>query len=651
MRTSSLRLSITCIIASTFFLTPMAQAERIPMGKIPTEEIPTEEIPTERIPVANNELTNKAIDLFERGNLNDANVAGEKATQKFPGDWQSHAALSFLAWKQGNIVLALSEGEAAQRLAPENETLLTNLARMNEILGDYNAALVQNQTARKLADSCDAGLGVARCNIKLARKDAGFAVLAEMASRPNKNFEWYEKVADTYLQVGDAKSAIKTARAALNSAVNDKEKAKGREDLLLGLLRSAPSYVAANEAGKLPALPGSRSSLPVASGQKTETIEQKNITGASGEKNAIGATGQQNVSEAVERKDANEANKLEAGKLEASKLEASKLEASKLKDIVFTQSHPRNSEIYVLAAQDLLDVRKPEEAQILWDSAKENLKSEEDADGFYRLGRIFQNKANLSLPAAVGAGDSTFPSGVEGSGTNTNSPASTSSSKPSSSSSIANNNNNNNNNVFENWIDYAKLAYEKAIELDPRQGRYHIALAGCIGITGNREKFESELKQAKSMDQFDALSVYLLSTPFPLKLSKATFRIKGLTCSCHVSKVETTLCDVPGVAFAHISREETPQGQNGVLLFDPSKVDLTKAFAQCNTAFNSAIPQVKLFTFDVLSTVPVRSTEEAVKISQDEKYGDALQFFNQIRAVEPVLPIRKKLESKISASN
>lgn len=488
----------------------------------------------------------KALEIFEKGRLNDAIVLAQTTAEENPESWQAHAVLGFLAWKQGDVILALKEAERASQLNPSSR-MLENLAQMNEVLGDYAVAAGLYKQAILVSTDSVAGIGLARCYAKLPEKRAeALDTLAEMSSRRQKDANWYLQIADTYLQLGEARSAAQTVSVASKLVKDNEPRKESLAMLLLALLRD------------------------------NQTEEARRLA----------------------HRFFSESNKSELKGPESLK-------------------YSKSYELYVLSALKLLRPAQVSSAKKMLDSAIASLTSREDADGFFRMGRIFQ-----ALASQCSADHRNYDA----------------------------------------WIRLSESAYERACVLEPGQGRYHLALAGAMGRQGRLDKFAAELQEAKAFDQFDAFAPYLLSklpsisslkegTPLPMNLTKVEFKLKGVNCSCHLSKIETTLAKQKAVAFASIERpiyignlfdaesEKKVQEYNGTLFVEPS-ADLSGIFSSCSQEFfPSETKQKSTFDFQIVGSSTLSGVDEAIRIAQSSKYLDPGHFVNQIRAVEPTLPL------------
>lgn len=146
-------------------------------------------------------LTRQASEQFAKGNISAAVELQEKELKQNPKDWLSHAAMSFYAWHEGNIIKSAEEGEMAVNLAPENYLALANLAAIKEGLDDPASALAFYERASKIEPgNVEPHVGIARCKSKLGKPDECCALLSEQGKKEKQSFNWYYEIADTLLR-------------------------------------------------------------------------------------------------------------------------------------------------------------------------------------------------------------------------------------------------------------------------------------------------------------------------------------------------------------------------------------------------------------------------------------------------------------------
>lgn len=296
--------------------------------------------------------------------------------------------------------------------------------------------------------------------------------------------------------------------------------------------------------------------------------------------------------------------------------------ARALEKQVFATAHPRDYELYVRAGAALLNPAKPSSADMLVQSAEENLTTSDDGDGFFRLGRVFEQKADLVAKDAT---------------------------------------------KYSAWMALAGAAYRKAIALNVQQpavqAKYHVALVGLLEREGNLAGMTEELSQAKLMDQFGQLAPFLQryvsaatatttsaekkpaisqKNHCDVNLTSVNFHINGLNCACQISRAEEALGKVPGVGFVHVIPNLKPY--QGTLLVDESTTSVKELFVKAAETFREVYKAMKTpleADYEVFATKPVKSIESAVRIAQDCELGDALKFFNSFKPVTPVMPVNQ----------
>lgn len=226
--------------------------------------------------------------------------------------------------------------------------------------------------------------------------------------------------------------------------------------------------------------------------------------------------------------------------------------ARTLRDRVFNECHPDDMEIYLRCASLLLPVGDPAAGKKLLDCASANLKDRLSSSGFYRLGEIFERKAQ-------GAGkDST---------------------------------------TFGAWNGSAEAAYRRAIALDPDRAVYYLALAGTLNQKGKVDEMAEALSRAQSLDKYDPLAPFLLAQlnkpqehaagqivkqgpgdkPVTVNLTKVEFKINDLGCGCKLGKVRMALSKNKGVAFVSTSLQKP---YRGTMLIDESMMSIDDVLAQ-----------------------------------------------------------------------
>lgn len=261
---------------------------------------------------------------------------------------------------------------------------------------------------------------------------------------------------------------------------------------------------------------------------------------------------------------------------------------------VFDHCQPTRHEVFVRTASKLCKVSQPELAERIMLSALRNLNGPDDAEGFYKLGRVFQNKA------AYVSFDAT---------------------------------------KYSKWQQLAQQAYEAALVRDKMQARYYQALAGVLEQQKRHASAVEQLQTAHKLDPFDTLTCRLLTSAQeqkPFNIAKIRFSTKGVTCTCHFAKIEQELAKGTGVAFASISRVEPFEGT--LLLSESGAAEAV--LQKCKSNLTGG-PETKLFNdmqFAVLSREPIYGAEEAVRVAQNATVGDPLLYFDFLAVTPPVMP-------------
>lgn len=261
---------------------------------------------------------------------------------------------------------------------------------------------------------------------------------------------------------------------------------------------------------------------------------------------------------------------------------------------VFDNCHPTRHEVFVRAAEKLCQVTKPESGEKILTSALANLSDSEDAEGFFKLGRVFQNKA------AYVSFDR---------------------------------------HKYSRWQHLAGEAYKTALDKDKMQFRYYVAYAGVLAQQQKFDEATQALQDAQKMMPTDSLTTQLLAAARQKQTFnslKARFSTKGINCTCHFGRIEQELTKVKGVSFAAISRVEPFEG---VMLVDRTTSPV-QVMNTCKTNLTGG-PETKLFKeidFKILSCHPVSGAEEATRIAQDATVGDPLLYFDYLPLTPPRLP-------------
>jgi len=320
-------------------------------------------------------------------------------------------------------------------------------------------------------------------------------------------------------------------------------------------------------------------------------------------------------------------------------LKTNKLDKAKaLQEQVFHLDLPRLEETYVRAAATLLPINNPAAGKDLLRCAIANLNTDQGANTFLKLGRLFVEKATDPRCASADRAP---------------------------------------------WLDCAQAAYVQAIALNPKSPDYHFALAGVYSNKGNISETVDELKKTMALERLDILAGFLVSRmqncqsreqgdSIPIKLSLVKFKINGLTCSCHLSRVHNTLRNIKGVAFISTPPKKPYMG---FVLLDQSQTPAREMLVTCVQNYRpgerkpGAVadkdlaekekaekdPAEKLspekarpekLQLEVMSEQPVRTVDGALKIAEDIRFGPILSFqqtyadyFNRFRDILPIKPV------------
>jgi tetratricopeptide (TPR) repeat protein len=330
-------------------------------------------------------------------------------------------------------------------------------------------------------------------------------------------------------------------------------------------------------------------------------------------------------------------------------LKTNKLDKAKtLQEQVFHVDLPRVQETYVRAATTLLPINDPAAGKDLLKCADANLTTNQDASTFLKLGRVFMDKATDSKCASTDRAP---------------------------------------------WLDCAQAAYTQAIVLNPKSPDPHLALASVYTNKGDITAAVDELKKTMSLERLDILAGFLVSKlqncqtagteeTIPINLSLVKFKISGLTCACHLSRVQNALRNIKGVAFI-----STPPKKpyTGFVLVDQSQTPAREMLATCVQNYRpgerkpSAVAdkdlaekekaekylaekdpaekaspekahpekaQPEKLQLEMVSEKPVRTVDGALKIAEDIRFGPIISFkqtyadhFNRFRDIEPIKPV------------
>ncbi len=184
-------------------------------------------------------MTRQAIELFQQGKRNEANDLQREVLERYPTSWIGHAEISYMMWQQADMVGAIEHGERAAKLAPDNLTVLNNLALMQQAARDFNDAIRNYTRAAQIEPASHvARVGLARCYIMKGEQAKGLKILSDMSSSDNTSFDWYYYSGITCLKINQLKLAEKLISIACEKASQTQQKSDASNALLLLYLRS-----------------------------------------------------------------------------------------------------------------------------------------------------------------------------------------------------------------------------------------------------------------------------------------------------------------------------------------------------------------------------------------------------------------------------
>jgi pentatricopeptide repeat protein len=284
-------------------------------------------------------------------------------------------------------------------------------------------------------------------------------------------------------------------------------------------------------------------------------------------------------------------------------------QAKSMKCAVLENSTVKDAETFVRAAVQLVPPADPAQATKLFDQAKHNLTAEQDGDGFFRLGRAFEQKASLV------SYDST---------------------------------------KYDQWIKLAYSAYSRAAELDKVQAAWHpkysLAMASMQDQLNKHDEATASLKTASDLDKLNKLPTFLLSQVDestsaktvikPINLAKATILVEGLNCNCQLTRVEEAVRNTPGVVYASIPATKVPY--TGTILVDPTKGSIDGALAEARAksiAFFATMKAPVVPNFRIVSTATLHKASDAISVTQNSIMDNPVEFYNSFKAILPTMPV------------
>ncbi|CAN5590023.1 hypothetical protein BH11CYA1_BH11CYA1_40420 [soil metagenome] len=277
---------------------------------------------------------------------------------------------------------------------------------------------------------------------------------------------------------------------------------------------------------------------------------------------------------------------------------------------VFTDGQPKDAEIYVRAASSLLQTGDRARGKELLSYAIKNLRTPQDSEAFFLLGRIFQEKARLAATK----------------------------------------------NSRDGWLEVACDAYAQAIEMAPKVSSYVLARADVLMQEGKLAEMIADLKTAKDLNKADPLPSFILenlvdNSDFKgirlktTRLVKAKVSIVGLSCDCNLSKFLGTMRNINGIALISATGRKVFSGD---LVFAPSLVSIEDLISKTKEDFFKVLPPKKSaepLSITVLTEEPIGSLKDVFKFACETRHGPVLSFqeslldsYNRFNDIQPTLP-------------
>ncbi|HEY9713632.1 MAG TPA: tetratricopeptide repeat protein [Chroococcales cyanobacterium] len=184
------------------------------------------------------QITARAVKLFNAGRLVDASNMEQTAIDKSPDYWLPHAVQSCMAWRLGKGQVALSESSTALKLAPNNEWTLYNAAVIHHLLGMYAEAAPGYLATLKLnPNNWQAGIGYAEILCLQDKIPDAVRMLDQMAGSDHGSYDWWFQVGGMYFQLKEYKKAEAPLARAVETAPAS-EKAKTQACFFLAALKA-----------------------------------------------------------------------------------------------------------------------------------------------------------------------------------------------------------------------------------------------------------------------------------------------------------------------------------------------------------------------------------------------------------------------------
>jgi tetratricopeptide (TPR) repeat protein len=185
------------------------------------------------------EMTKKAVDLFNADKFQEAVDLENQAVQRSPNYWLPHSVLSVFNWQHNIFDVAVKEADEAAKLAPNNELANLNYAQMNQLMGYFEKAIPAFRKAVKVApNSWAARIGLSQSLIANSQTADALEVLNEMSKAAEGNFDWWYSLSVSYSQMNKAKQSADAAEKAVQAATNDEQKSRALVTLLIELIRA-----------------------------------------------------------------------------------------------------------------------------------------------------------------------------------------------------------------------------------------------------------------------------------------------------------------------------------------------------------------------------------------------------------------------------
>lgn len=277
---------------------------------------------------------------------------------------------------------------------------------------------------------------------------------------------------------------------------------------------------------------------------------------------------------------------------------------------ILSDSHLCEPELITRTASQLIPAGDTASAKKLLQVIQPNLKDPLHSDVYYRLGRIFEEKAACLPVENIKAAD---------------------------------------------WIGLAEKSYSQAVALAAGESRFHSALASVFCKQNRPAAAMQELNTARKLDSTDQLLPVLATNleaqttkeadKKTIRLTEVRFNYNAAACGCKSSKIAQAFKGIDGVLFAATKTNE------GGIIIDAGVTPVADIFAKCTAQL--ATPKNKqAVKFEVLYQKPIADTRDALKLAQDLFEPSPVAFFYELTPVEPVLPIAlEKLSDKTRVSS